>query len=226
MDNTVEWFSPPPGNPGEFLLEVPQQLMSHPPIHKETGVPILDLPNYCCGAHGLSLLLTTTSATGEESTLLFDAGPEPHTINRNVAALKVTMGTIDRIVLSHWHSDHSGGILQALRLISKGREGNQQQEPIPVDVHSDRHNGRGIAPPPTYKVIARLPDDPKFDEITAAGGIVEPHREGHTVSNGAVYVSGEIPRLTEWETGLIGGVQWVDGKWVREPGQVRLRGLH
>ena len=28
-----------------------------------------------------------------------------------------------------------------------------------------------------------------------------------------MYVSGKIDRVTDFETGLIGGCQWMDGKW-------------
>jgi hypothetical protein len=53
---------------------------------------------------------------------------------------------------------------------------------------------------------------------------VEKHAEGHSVAGGAVWVSGEIPRVTEFETGILGGLRWTqksteespkpDGEWV------------
>jgi len=90
-------------------------------------------------------------------------------------------------------------------------------------LHPDRPEARGIAPPPTYdKVIARLPSDPTFELLEKAGAKVEKSKEGHAVADGTVWVSGEIPRVTDFETGLLGGVRWIgsgnDGKghWVNE----------
>src|SRR6266446_3404339 len=86
----------------------------------------------------------------------------------------------------------------------------------------NRPTARGIAPPPSGEVICQLPRDPSFEEIKARGGTVEKHRDGHTVAGGTVWVSGEIPRVTSFETGLIGGVRFTPnedgttGSWSEE----------
>jgi 7,8-dihydropterin-6-yl-methyl-4-(beta-D-ribofuranosyl)aminobenzene 5'-phosphate synthase len=94
-----------------------------------------------------------------------------------------------------------------------------------VDVHPDRPIARGIAPPPGYdKIIGRLPADPTFEEIEELGGRVETYVEGHAIADGMVWVSGEIPRETSFEGGILGGVRWVDesgptctgGRWIKE----------
>ena len=127
-------------------------------------------------------------------------------------------------MLSHWHRDHSGGIVAFLRLAAEARRtaGSKSSDPardestntgIVVDVHADRPIARGIAP--VDKVIARLPEDPTFEEIEAAGGIVETHSGeggGHLVAGGTVWVSGEIPRAVEFEKGLLGGARWFKGE--------------
>jgi len=70
-----------------------------------------------------------------------------------------------------------------------------------------------MQPPPAMRPMMRLPADPTFDEIREAGGKVDLHSEPHTVSDDHVWVSGEIERTTEHETGLIGSIQYIDGKW-------------
>lgn len=127
--------------------------------------------------------------------------------------------------MSHWHSDHTGGLLSFLRLRAKEVRAGQATQCI-VDVHPSRPIARGIAPAPNYdKVICALPIDPTFEEIEEAGGVVEKHSEGHTVARGTVWVSGEILRSTEWESGILGGRRWVEeleegkGRWT--PEQVR-----
>jgi 7,8-dihydropterin-6-yl-methyl-4-(beta-D-ribofuranosyl)aminobenzene 5'-phosphate synthase len=121
------------------------------------------------------------------------------------------------VVISHWHADHTGGLLSFLDL-----RGKQPGASTIVDVHPSRPTARGIAPPPSGEVICQLPRDPTFEDIEAHGGIVEMHREGHAVAGGTVWVSSEIPRVTPFEAGLIGGVRFIlsddgAGSWSKEP---------
>lgn len=185
----------------------------------------------------LPILSQETHIIDEESSrlTLFDTGPDSRSLIRNVESMQVPVEKIERIVTSHWHSDHTGGLLSFLDL----RRSRTTQEtgvlaaacaaasPIVVDLHPDRPVARGIAPGPTYdKVLCALPFDPTFQAIEAAGGVVEKHAEGHAVAGGGVWVSGEIPRVTEFETGILGGLRWnqesteespkPDGEWVSD----------
>jgi len=46
VDNSIEWMTQlPPG----WSTELKLQLQNGLPLDQETGVPILDLPNFCCG---------------------------------------------------------------------------------------------------------------------------------------------------------------------------------
>ncbi|KAG8859587.1 hypothetical protein FRB91_007473 [Serendipita sp. 411] len=224
VDNIIEWMSKLPAG---FSSEVRLHLSAEPPVDPVTQTPILDLDNYCCGAHGLSILIITRDGDKVYHTL-FDTGPDGRALARNLDSLEINISVIDRIVLSHWHRDHSGGLVEFLKrrqnVVSNAADGN-----VVVDVHPSRPIARGIAPPPTFdQVIARLPKDPEFSEIENIGGVVLKESEAHTVQGGTVFVSGEIPRITAWEKGLPGGVRWMNkgntedggatsGEWVAEP---------
>ncbi|KAI0373580.1 hypothetical protein BV20DRAFT_1049962 [Pilatotrama ljubarskyi] len=215
VDNCIEWMSKlPPG----FIHEVPQHL-SHPDTPRDplTGVPFLDLENYCCGAHGFSALIQTEAEGSEPQYTLFDTGPDSRSIVRNVEALRLPVERITRLLLSHWHCDHSGGMLAFLRY--RRTHAPPDAAPCVADLHPDRPVARGVAPS-GGKVVGRLADDPRFEEVEEAGGVVERHAEGHTVAGGTVWVSGEIPRVTHFEGGLPSGVRWVEkegqGEWVKE----------
>ncbi|PFH50915.1 hypothetical protein AMATHDRAFT_75304 [Amanita thiersii Skay4041] len=239
VDNNIEWMTKlPPG----FTHEINQHIRQSPP-DETTGVPILDFDNFCCGAHGFSALLETQVNDEKPHLTLFDTGPDSLSLVRNIEALRVPTYDIERVITSHWHSDHTGGLLSFLRLRDaqqKQQQASQQfaSEAQPgsggggagavsqciIDVHPDRPLLRGIAPGPTFdKVICAIPRDPTFSQIEELGGVLERHAEGHVVAGGAVWVSGEIPRVTEWEQGKPGGMRWVEGEgpngrgeWVTE----------
>jgi 7,8-dihydropterin-6-yl-methyl-4-(beta-D-ribofuranosyl)aminobenzene 5'-phosphate synthase len=157
---------------------------------------------------------------------LFDTGPDGAALARNLDSLKIDLAAIDRIVLSHWHRDHSGGILEFLQRRKDVVALSTEEKNVIVDLHPSRPVARGIAPPPSYqKVLCRLPEDPTIDEIEARGATVELNEDGHVVQGSTVFVSGEIPRVIGWEKGLLGGVRWIpregvregSGEWVSEP---------
>ncbi|WVQ78787.1 hypothetical protein IAT38_000878 [Cryptococcus sp. DSM 104549] len=216
VDNCIEWFSTlPPG----FTHELPQHLSAPDvPLDPLTGLPVIDLDNYCCGAHGLSILIKTTIGT-QTHTVLFDSGPDPRSIERNITSMGVDLIRLDAIALSHWHRDHSGGIVRALemsryqRRARLGFEGDSEKDTVIVDVHPERPIRRGICRPPSTQPSCVLPSDPEIADITGAGGTVimrnNPHEiQGRSGATG-VGISGEIGRTVEFEKGLPGAVTWM-----------------
>jgi len=98
------------------------------------------------------------------------------------------------------------------------------RNPCIVDLHPNRPDHRGIAPGPTFdKVICAIPPDPTFEEIEEKGGLVEKHSEGHAIADDTVWVSGEVPRVTSFEGGIMGGMRSVkkegnaETTWEAEP---------
>ena len=136
----------------------------------------LDFNKVCHAAHGLSLLLiaeydcveeeseeqindengrvivNTTKTKTKSSHLLFDAGPDPNIWSANVKKLGIDLGSIETIVLSHYHVDHSNGLRAAVRQIYEARstttnslEKEEMADPsIIVDLHSSKIVSRGM----------------------------------------------------------------------------------
>ncbi|CAK5281751.1 unnamed protein product, partial [Mycena citricolor] len=157
VDNCIEWLTKlPPG----FTHELPQHLsQNNPPLHEHpvTGVPVLDFDTFCCGAHGFSALIETQIAGEPAHATLFDCGPDSQSLVRNIKAMQVPIENISRVITSHWHSDHTGGLLSFLKM---------KRSLTVVDCHPDRPISRGMARGPDYeRVFAALPDDPSFTDI-------------------------------------------------------------
>jgi 7,8-dihydropterin-6-yl-methyl-4-(beta-D-ribofuranosyl)aminobenzene 5'-phosphate synthase len=90
------------------------------------------------GEHGLSLLIETASAK-----ILFDTG-QSSAFLANAAALGIDLDTIDAIVLSHGHYDHSGGLSALL----------QKDRPERVPLYA----GKGFSESRYSKVAGKLND--------------------------------------------------------------------
>lgn len=65
--------------------------------------------------------------------------------------------------------------------------------------------------------------DPTFEELTTAGASVVLKSEDHTILDGMFFISGEIPRVTNYETGLPNGIrldlnsgEWIDDKLIQD----------
>lgn len=164
---------------------------------RRRGTWVLGGTCLCCAAHGLSCLITTH--TGSVSrTLLFDTGPEDRVFEQNVSRLGADLASVAAVVLSHGHWDHGGAMLRALQLI-RDRNGGEQ---IPYYAHPDMFRTRALKLP--SGTLVPMEDVPSVDALQAHGASVVNTAEPQVVLDGTAYVSGEIARITPFETGLPG----------------------
>jgi 7,8-dihydropterin-6-yl-methyl-4-(beta-D-ribofuranosyl)aminobenzene 5'-phosphate synthase len=152
----------------------------------------------CCAGHGFSALLTGTSG-GRDRSVLFDVGPYPQLWLGNARLLGIDLAAIEAIFLSHWHADHSGALPAVVAAIAAARRG---AAPLVVDLHPDRPDQRGILLPNGTMIL--LPAEPTFASVEVAGGQIALHAEPHTLCDGYFFGSGQIERVTSYETGLVG----------------------
>jgi 7,8-dihydropterin-6-yl-methyl-4-(beta-D-ribofuranosyl)aminobenzene 5'-phosphate synthase len=154
----------------------------------------------CVACHGFSALVTGRQGD-ERHTVLFDVGPSSEVWLANARRLAVDLASIEAIFLSHWHFDHSGALPEVVAAISHARREAGQPPPV-VDLHPDRPDQRGLLMP--SGVMVMLPPEPTLDAIAGAGGEVRLHADEHRLGGGFFSGSGAIPRLTDYETGLVG----------------------
>jgi 7,8-dihydropterin-6-yl-methyl-4-(beta-D-ribofuranosyl)aminobenzene 5'-phosphate synthase len=151
----------------------------------------------CCAAHGLSCLLTLKTA-GRTHSVLFDTGPEDRVFEQNVSRLGLDLGSVEAMVLSHGHWDHAGAMLRALQLMLDRNGGRK----IGCYMHPDMFRSRALKLPDGS--FRPMEDVPSIADLEAQGGNVVSTREPQSIAGGTVFVSGEIPRRTAFETGLPG----------------------
>lgn len=182
-------------NVTDSLSSVPSFVENEWAHRWRNGMKALDGACICCAAHGLSCLVTAKRGTTTR-TMLFDTGPDGQVMTRNARLLKVDFGAIDALMLSHGHWDHGGGILRALDLIrAAGRSAV-----TPVHMHPGMFATRATRAPGGPLRLMR--DVPKPAHIAKRGGKAVLSREAYATLDGLFWISGEIPRVTDFEPGL------------------------
>ncbi|KAI0131204.1 Metallo-hydrolase/oxidoreductase [Daldinia grandis] len=214
INDEIDQISPSP----HPAVKHPQSFLGAPlrplPADVQRGGAKLQMrmDTLCCGAHGLSLLITVTK-DGKSHSLLFDTGPEEAVWESNVTRLGLDPSNIERIVLSHWHRDHSGGMATAVRMIEAAKTGSDLTKKVVVDVHPDRPEFRGVM---AHEPISLEPD-PSFAEIEEAGATVFKSDAVHTALDDTFLISGSIPRLTSYEGGIPNGIRFNSaGQWEKD----------
>jgi 7,8-dihydropterin-6-yl-methyl-4-(beta-D-ribofuranosyl)aminobenzene 5'-phosphate synthase len=162
---------------------------------RTAGLTTIAGETICCAHHGLSLLITVHREDDRRSVLL-DTGPEGYAIRRNGALLGADFGQVRSLVLSHGHWDHCGGALTALELLGRRAKGSE----VAVYGHPGMFRPRGRRMPDGAVIPFKpIPTPP---ELSEAGARVVLATAPQMLHDDAVYLSGEIPRVTAYEQGL------------------------
>jgi 7,8-dihydropterin-6-yl-methyl-4-(beta-D-ribofuranosyl)aminobenzene 5'-phosphate synthase len=198
-------------NVTDSLSSVPENVTHEMAFLRSNGMKELSGECLCCGAHGLSLLLTASQGNVKHS-LLFDAGPEGEVFKRNVSKLNANLGAVEAVVLSHGHWDHAGGFLTAVDLIKSKNNGRDVVFHLNPGMFYQRattsHTGE-ICP---FKKV------PGVKELEQKGAVIVNSDDPRLLLDNMFYLSGEIPRVTEYEKGFPGHVkQLPGGTWEADP---------
>ena len=130
---------------------------------------------------GLSILVETKGMN-----ILFDTGASS-TVPHNVRPLGVDLSSIQKIVLSHGHFDHTGGLKGVL--LQAGRKIEVIAHP---DVFGNKHTRRGQT-----EYYIGMPYNRK--ELEAVGASFKLSKEPTWITDNIV-TTGEIPMVTKYET--------------------------
>jgi len=162
-------------------------------------------PDAPLAEHGLSCLLRVHKAA-EEHVVLLDAGMSATCFFHNARVLNVNLSQIQAVVLSHGHIDHFGALLEFLNRAAKG---------MPVVLHPDAFLQRSL----NISVRGRRIDLPGLDEVALAenGAVLHKAEAASTLASDLVLISGEVPRVTDFEKGFPWAEAKIDDKWVVDP---------
>lgn len=137
--------------------------------------------------HGVSFFVEAVSAA-KSLNLLFDTGQSAATLLHNMQMLNLNPKSVDLVVLSHCHYDHTGGLLGFLKAAGKKR--------LPVIAHPELFR-------PTFSASPKLRTHGLFPAINAevvksAGGDLLLTKDPLELFPGLT-TSGEIKELVSFE---------------------------
>ncbi len=109
-------------------------------------------------------------------------------------------GAIGAAMLSHGHWDHAGGLPKALEFIRAGNGGRA----VPLYLHPGMFRERGSRQPDGGVFpVDNVPRPENWAAMDAAPVVTD---QPQALCDGALWISGEIPRRTPYERGLPGAV--------------------
>lgn len=138
--------------------------------------------------------------------ILFDTGAHPDTVLRNARALGITLSDVTDVVLSHFHTDHTGGLLALRRELRK-------RNPHALE---RAHVGRGFFW--LRREDGKMSDQPlrMMKVYKKLGGTITEHAHAEQLYPG-IWVTGEVTRRTgERNFGSGSEVLRPDGKWTED----------
>jgi 7,8-dihydropterin-6-yl-methyl-4-(beta-D-ribofuranosyl)aminobenzene 5'-phosphate synthase len=162
--------------------------VKRPPLAKEGEIPRSTL----VAEHGLSLLVTVYR-DGVNHSVLLDTGYNSITALHNMERLSVDAETIEAVVLSHGHMDHTGGLNRFLERLARS---------VTVVAHPHVFRKRFLVRPQEGKLNFPAPigrGELKKRNVKLVEAIGPIYLAEHMI-----LVSGEIPRTTVFEKGMSG----------------------
>ena len=155
--------------------------------------------------HGFSVLVTV-SKSGTEHQILFDAGVSPDGVVENMRRLDVDVSSIETIVCSHGHFDHTTGLDGLIRHLGTVN--------LPVLIHPHFWRHRRVTIPGREPL--EIPTTSRRALIDAGFDVVE---EGHPsfLFDRSVLITGEVARTTGYEPGFPPQEAWITDRWEPDP---------
>jgi 7,8-dihydropterin-6-yl-methyl-4-(beta-D-ribofuranosyl)aminobenzene 5'-phosphate synthase len=139
------------------------------------------------GQHGISFLI---NAQRDDITrnVLVDVAQNPDALLENMAKMGIAASSIDSVVLTHCHYDHTQGLGKILKEIDK--------KDLPVIAHQDIFRLNFITDP--YLRHVGVMDGDRKEEIESAGGTLFLTRDSLELMPGLI-TTGEVERVTDFE---------------------------
>jgi 7,8-dihydropterin-6-yl-methyl-4-(beta-D-ribofuranosyl)aminobenzene 5'-phosphate synthase len=162
-------------------------------------------PDVLIAEHGFSALVTISKG-GSEHRFLFDTGTSPDGMTENMRRLGIDPSSIEAVVCSHGHFDHTTGFDGLVRAVGRAN--------LPVLIHPHFWRRRRIILPGRDPL--ELPTTSKR-ALTEAGFEIIEEEQPSFLFGDSVLITGEVPRVTGYEPGFPPQQAFLSGNWQPDP---------
>ena len=138
--------------------------------------------------------------------MLFDTGASPDGVVENMRRLDIDPSSIEAIVCSHGHFDHTAGLDGLLRVL--GPAG------MPVLIHPHFWRRRRVVLP--GRDPFELPTT-SANALREAGFDIVENQQPSFLLDRSVLITGEVPRVSGYEPGFPIQQAWIDEVWQPDP---------
>jgi 7,8-dihydropterin-6-yl-methyl-4-(beta-D-ribofuranosyl)aminobenzene 5'-phosphate synthase len=165
-----------------------------------------EAPDALIAEHGFSVLVTVSHSGGAEHRFLYDAGASPDGVVENMRRLEIDPSSIEAIVCSHGHFDHTTGIDGLIRTLGRAN--------MPVLIHPHFWRRRRMVLP--GREPREIPTTSRRALREAGFDVIEEQQPSFLFAR-SVLITGEVPRTTGYEPGLPRQQAWLHDKWQPDP---------
>ena len=163
------------------------------------------VPDALIAEHGFSLLVTVTKGDSAHR-LLFDTGTSPDGMIENMRRLEIDPGSVEAVVCSHGHFDHTTGLDGLIRAVGPAS--------LPVLIHPHFWRRRRVLIP--GREPREIPSTSR-GALEGAGFEIIEERQPSFLLDGSVLITGEVPRMTGYEPGFPPQQAWLGQAWQPDP---------
>ena len=197
IDNVTDAFMPDQGPARRFAGRLPTRPAPFM-AEAETSEALI-------AEHGFSVMVTVTKA-GREHRILFDAGTSPDGVVENMRRMGIDPRSLEAIVCSHGHFDHTTGLDGIVRVLG--------QVNLPVLIHPHFWRRRRVLLP--GREPWEVPTTSRR-ALEGAGFEIIEERQPSFLFERSVLITGEVPRVTGYEPGFPPQQAWLAGSWQPDP---------
>jgi 7,8-dihydropterin-6-yl-methyl-4-(beta-D-ribofuranosyl)aminobenzene 5'-phosphate synthase len=135
--------------------------------------------------------------------ILFDTGARPNTVLENARELKINLADVQDVILSHFHDDHTTGLLTLRREFAKSNSAALSRVHVAKGILLERR-GRMLNPMIAMK-----------KEYEATGGAFIEHDTASQLFPG-IWLTGPVPRPNAEKNYPAGNEVKIDNAWVED----------
>jgi 7,8-dihydropterin-6-yl-methyl-4-(beta-D-ribofuranosyl)aminobenzene 5'-phosphate synthase len=183
MDNVSDMLMPDLGPARRVTLGSGPRVPSTTMVGGQVASPLI-------AEHGFSVLVTVAKG-GVEHRFLFDTGASPDGVMRNMRFLDIDPSSIEAVVCSHGHFDHTAGLDGLVRSLG--------QVNMPVLIHPHFWRRRRLVIPGRDPMA--IPTTSRRALEGAGFDIIE-ERQPSFLFGRSVLITGEVARTTGYEPGF------------------------